>query len=268
MLTLSFSSPVQVENGGLFISPGFGHHPNRVIASHELIFVRSGRLVLIEEGRRLELGAGQSLILFPGRRHRSGEDYRKGLSFYWIHFKPAQQRGLSDSFCIPQIATVERPERMIEIFHHFLGEQEAGSLNPKQANLLLLLLLTEAARERKRNGAMLSTGPAARAAVIIARDFRKSLRPLDVARELRMNPDYLGRIFRRAFGHTLTEAIHREQIREARTLLRDNSHNVEEVARACGFADSRYFRRLFRRHQGISPLRYRNLHTRLHITTH
>jgi AraC-like DNA-binding protein len=267
MLTLSFSSPIQAENGGLFVSPGFGRHPSRVMPSYELIFVRSGCLVMIEEERRLELGAGQSLLLFPGRNHRGAEDYAKDLSFYWIHFTLTRRRGFPSGLRIPQVATVERPERMIEIFHHFLGEQEAGSLIPVQANLLAFLLLTEAARERQRGRAPSPAGPATRAAAIIARDFRKNLRPLDVARAMRLNPDYLGRIFRRTHGHTLTEAIHRQQMREARTLLREDSRNMEEIARICGFADPRYFRRLFRRHQGISPLRYRNLHTRLHINT-
>ncbi len=82
-----------------------------------------------------------------------------------------------------------------------------------------------------------------------------------------MNPDYLGRTFHQVHGLTLTEAIHRRKIAEARSLLRETSLNIEEISQACGFADSRYFRRLFTRHQGVSPLRYRQFHTRIRINT-
>jgi AraC-like DNA-binding protein len=267
MLNVTFKTSVKAENGGLFISPGHGQHPSRVMSSHELILVRSGRLALTEEGRRLDLQAGQSLVLFPGRRHCGAEDYRAGLSFYWVHFRLVTPQGKAGGFRLPQMATPERPERMIELFHQLLGEQESGTLRPEQANLLLVLLLAEAAREKKSFAGSTPTGPAVRAAAVIARDFRKNLRPLDVAKALRLNPDYLGRVFHRAFGRTLTDEIHREQMREARALLREDSRNVGEIAQACGFADPRYFRRIFRRHQGMNPLRYRNLHTRLHINT-
>jgi AraC-like DNA-binding protein len=267
MLKLSWKTPVTAENGGLFISQGLGRHPSRVIRSHELILVRSGHLVLTEEGKRLELSTGQSLVLFPNRHHRGSQDYCNDLSFYWLHFRAERQRGTINRLSIPQIATPERPERMIELFHTFLGEQEAGSLCPEQANLLLLLLLTEGAREKKRGVIAAPSGPAFRAGTIIAREFRKNLRPFDVARMLRLNPVYLGRLFRKTHGHTMTDEIHLQRMREARVLLREGSRNVGEIAQACGFADSRYFRRIFRRHQGMSPLRYRNLHTRLHINT-
>jgi transcriptional regulator GlxA family with amidase domain len=43
---------------------------------------------------------------------------------------------------------------------------------------------------------------------------------------------------------------------------------IEEVATACGFADAGYFRRIFRRYQHETPIRYRNSNARVHINTH
>src|SRR5687767_1998063 len=72
METLSVDArhPIYVENGGLFISPGHGAHPDRVIKSFELILVRSGTLTMEEAGRNLSASTGETILLFPGRRHR------------------------------------------------------------------------------------------------------------------------------------------------------------------------------------------------------
>jgi AraC-like DNA-binding protein len=40
---------------------------------------------------------------------------------------------------------------------------------------------------------------------------------------------------------------------------------VDEVARRCGFEDPGYFRRIFRRHEQMSPRAYRHLYGRVHV---
>lgn len=267
MLHIPFSDPIDVDNGGLFVSPGKGGHPDRTMDTYELIFVRSGRLAMMEREKRFDLQAGQCLLLYPHRRHRGCGPYEKDLSFYWIHFRFKNASSKKSGLCLPQLATPARPDRMAELFHRLLDGQEAGDFGPHEAGLLLLLLLSEASRPAVPKSQSSPSGPSALALALIAKDFRKGLRPSDVARALRLNPDYLGRLFRKAQGCTLTEAIHREQLREARSLLREGLLNLDETARACGFGDARYFRRIFRRYHGLNPRPYRKLHTRVHINT-
>ena len=84
---LDFPSPIESENGGLFISRGFGRPPARVISSYEVIDVLRGKLRLSEEGRDFEGSAGEYLIMLPGVRHWGPEDYPPDLEFYWLHFR-------------------------------------------------------------------------------------------------------------------------------------------------------------------------------------
>ena len=63
--------PVKARNGGFFISRGKGEHPDRVIDSHELIFVTKGVLSIIEGNHRFDIKEGESLILWPHRRHKA-----------------------------------------------------------------------------------------------------------------------------------------------------------------------------------------------------
>ncbi len=63
--------------------------------------------------------------------------------------------------------------------------------------------------------------------------------------------------FREQFGLTPLEYINRERIRLARQLLSDERHSISEVGQQCGFTDTNYFVRAFKRSEGLTPGAYR-----------
>ena len=268
-LILNSRQPLTACNAGLFISRGKGIHPERVIDSYELIFVRKGRLDMEEEGRPLVAEAGQTLLLWPGRRHRGTQWYPHDLSFYWIHFQLTPNvRGVSlENIIVPQQSMVRRPDRLAELYHRFLDDQETGLLRSIPAALLIRLMLCEAADVRPLRAEVASAIHvlAERAESFVNEHFQSNIHTDEIACELRCNPDYLGRIFRRIKGVTLTDFIHRRRLQEARLLLRESALNIDQVARECGFQEVGYFRRIFQRHEGMTPLAYRRLHVRMHI---
>lgn len=271
-LRLQIGLALQAHNGGLFLSRGEGVHPDRRITSYELIFVRKGTLSIQEEERAFEVSAGQSLILWPRRRHWGTAPFVPDLSFYWIHFSLEQSATRPDvqELTIPQYVTVSRPDHMTELFRRFLDDQESGALDTTSAALWLMLMLCEVARSRPAHGAResASTRLAGRAEAFIRTHFHQALSPSSVADMLGCNANYLSRIFHEVYGQTLTEMIHLCRLRYARQLLLDDDRNIDEIARACGFSDTGYFRRLFKRHEGITPLAFRRLYSRLHTNTH
>ena len=82
------------------------------------------------------------------------------------------------------------------------------------------------------------------------------------------NADYLGRVYRQAFGRTLTDAIHLRRFRQAQSLLLESDANISEIAAECGYDDVGYFRRIYKRFEGMPPSAYRKLHSRVHVNTH
>jgi AraC-like DNA-binding protein len=60
-------------------------------------------------------------------------------------------------------------------------------------------------------------------------------------------------------GCTPYQFITRARLERAKTLLAtDRSANLSRIASACGFADLRRFRLVFRRHVGMSPAEFRS----------
>lgn len=271
-LDLPVALPLHACNAGLFISRGRGTHPTRVIDTHELIFVRQGRLAMQEDGRDFDIGAGEYLLLFPEREHGGTRDYPKDLQFYWIHFnlqkhQPGQKK--CPALTIPQQDRINHPDRLAELFRTFLDEQERSSLTALSGGLLTMLMLAEITR-REMPGAgaeKASAALAARAAQYICTHFHVPLSTTLIASELRCNPDYLGRVFRAGFGHTLTEEIHLQRLHFVRRELMDSDLNIDEIARSCGYEDVGYFRRIFKRHEGMTPKAYRRLYALMHVNT-
>jgi AraC-like DNA-binding protein len=88
------------------------------------------------------------------------------------------------------------------------------------------------------------------------------------ATALGYNVDYLGRIYRQAYGCTLTEAIHRRRIKKACEELLNGRLTISQIASNCGFSDPDYFRRIFKRHMQTTPGEYRDANAQLHVITH
>ncbi len=74
-----------------------------------------------------------------------------------------------------------------------------------------------------------------------------------------INKFYLSRIFKEQTGVSITNYLLEIRITKAKHKLRFTSLRVEEIAYSCGFNDANYFSRVFKKYEGISPIKYRNL---------
>jgi len=254
-------------------------HPTRTIQSHELIFVKQGELEMWEGSSIFRVEAGAILHLWPGRRHGSTKPMPPNLKFYWIHFEVEElhqheerdAREMCASIIeMPQVGLVSQPERLERLFRMFLDDQETGVLHPTAANLLMMLMLIEISKPNVEK----ATEPtdtnvvAIWAHTYIRLNYDRQITTSKVAQALGYSADYLGRVYRKVYGCTLTEAIHRRRVSMACEFLIDSNLNIEQIAQKCGFTDPDYFRRIFRHYMQITPGDYRLGYSHVHVNTH
>ncbi len=272
LLCLNTDCPIKAHNAGFFISRGNAAHPTRVIDSHELIFVKQGELDMWEGDQPFHLEAGDTLHLWPGRQHGGSKIMPLDLKFYWIHFEVVQTRdsgSATNVLNVPQARHIPQPERLERLFRTFLDDQETGLLNPYAANLLTMLMLIEVAQSSEERVPAADDGNvvATWAHTYIRINYERPITTQRIAQALGYNADYLGRVYRKVYGCTLTEAIHNRRISRACDFLLDSNMTIEQIAQKCGFSDPDYFRRLFRRYMRISPGEYRNEYSHMHVNT-
>jgi AraC-like DNA-binding protein len=192
------------------------------------------------------------------------------VSFYWIHFDLKSDKPTEHSIMrIPQIQVLRDPDKMTEFFRRFLDDQERKCLDPRSASLLLLLMLNEICVSPShppvtRQSAMTLVQ---QITTYIAGNYSNEISTSVIAKALVRNPDYLERIFKTATGISITTAIHRRRLKKAKSLLMESNFSIDRIAGICGFSDATYFRRIFKRGEGMSPSTYRKLYSQMHVNT-
>ena len=72
-----------------------------------------------------------------------------------------------------------------------------------------------------------------------------------------MSKYHFCRLFNRLTGRPPGDYINRLRVDKAVALLKESESNITEIALACGFNDSNYFSRVFKKYQNVSPSRIR-----------
>ncbi len=95
----------------------------------------------------------------------------------------------------------------------------------------------------------------------ITLNLDKHLSLVDLSRKMYITPNYLSSIFRKYENVTLIQFIEGERMRKAKFLLetQKNSH-IRDVGREVGYESCAYFSRTFKKHYGITPLRFQKNH--------
>lgn len=76
---------------------------------------------------------------------------------------------------------------------------------------------------------------------------------------MHLNPTYLSNLFSEKFGISLIQYCNNRRIVRATDLLIHTDYSIEEIAWRQGAESTAAFSRLFKRHVGCSPVRFRQL---------
>ena len=81
------------------------------------------------------------------------------------------------------------------------------------------------------------------------------------ANKLFITPRYLSTVIQNVTNTTAKSIIDKHVILEIKVLLKSTNLSVQEISNQLCFPDQSFFGRYFKKHTGLSPLQYRNLHS-------
>jgi AraC-like DNA-binding protein len=136
--------------------------------------------------------------------------------------------------------------------------QEPSGMGSLQAGALLLAVLDRIGRHEARHRTMSALHPdLARAVAYLDENFAETLTVDDIADHAHLSASHLTALFRTRFSCGPLHYQQRLRMRQARSLLSDPYLSIGEIARRCGYEDTGYFIRLFRRLHGRPPGKWR-----------
>ena len=248
----------------------------------EISFVLSGELSLILDGEDLAVKAGDVLFINSGDSHYFRPSDAEVIT---IIFSPDILSGTAGSDSI--ISGVrERLGRLSKTTEHWNAEakeelisyiKELAELSKESFSYELMVrsivfrivaMITDETynpiSEKKTSVSEQSKVRDRIAAVFsyIEAHYKDSISLPDAAEASGYVPTYFSRVFKSCTGMTFYDYLTIFRIRKAEIALVSTSSSIQSIATEAGFSSVKTFDRVFKEQTGISPLKFRKMHTK------
>ncbi|MFD0671426.1 AraC family transcriptional regulator [Cohnella sp. GCM10027633] len=283
--------PVEFLSAGQFVSAAPWTHSRRELDSYEIIIGVRGTLHMRQGEERYAVGPGCVLLLLPGETHAGCDPSEGELSFYWLHYLCHGPNRISgeersaivrrqrqsneyiaskhEDIYLPVFFRSGRLDRIEILFGQLQHLANSKLHHPYALHYVATSLILELAEQAEAG----MTAEAASAMDPLVSDIVEWIRvhasePLaasGIADRFGYNRDYLSRLFKRAMGMSLQEYIVAQKLSRAKSLLSGSNRTVKQIAHAVGIPDEKYFIRLFRKYERLTPTGYRNAYYRKHL---
>lgn len=273
MSNLSFflTQPVHYLQSGQFTAElGWRHHEMTHQQDTELIIGLSGQVHLQIGAETFHVGAGDLLTVFPFETITGAQPTVEKSSFIWCHFIQAGTWQLSSAATsdLTQISlprfyhlndfsqTVIAAQQLLDLAHN----TAVRPLTSDYQTSLLILTLADAVHNQRIQATTHQTSiNEIKEWLRINLAQHQSLQ--EIADQFFMNPDYLNRIFKRETGMTIAAYTNKLRLDYAKLLLLSTKDSIKTISTTAFFSDVKYFERLFKKKNHLTPNQYRQAYT-------
>jgi AraC-like DNA-binding protein len=290
----SIQRPIEFISAGQFVSNVPWRHSRRSINDFEIIIGVNKCLYISTEWSDYEVHPGDVLLLQPNQLHEGTRMCDKEVSFFWFHFlapdphfiideqamhqevaelkKPDSQRRISDIY-LPLYFTPQSIEKVNIMFQQLQHVVNSNYYTLQSASYLMTSILIELS-EQTVNDYFLAQQKSdvdrhmAELIEWVRVHALGDITVTDIAEKFNYNRDYLSRIFKKRTGINLQEYIHLMKISKAKDLLSRSGKGIKEISKAIGIEDEKYFMRLFKKYENVTPTEYRTAFYRTHMNNH
>lgn len=96
--------------------------------------------------------------------------------------------------------------------------------------------------------------------IYIQHNYQKNLTLDFIASLFYLNRSYLSTLFRQKTGMKFIDYLNEIRIEKAKDLLLHSDRKMYQISKSCGYDNSKYFFRIFKKKMRVTPEQYRNLH--------
>ena len=241
------------EEESAFLFPG-GANP-----MPELLYVESGSLHSVAEGRKQYLQPGDFVIYGPNQWHMQYADTDVSPRCLRIFF----ETGCDLSALLNRKFTENDETRYV--LQQLLREQDrtqsyADEMILMLLNQLILLLLRQTAGKPVPNSRMKGEFRIIhQTQLFVSAHVWEDLSVPLVAHNVDMSPSYLTALFQKHLAISPGEYIRRVKLQESKRMIRENKLNFTEIAAELQYSTVHHFSRQFKEKFGVTPSEYAKL---------
>ena len=284
-LSSDASHPIEFVSCGNLISEDGFLHPKRNLDSFVFILVIEGTLHIKQGERDFDVGSNDFVLLLPDTLHMGTTPSKGLLSYLWVHFYVTDpsytiysKRSLSrnpfivdsqsfDSLSpqnillLPEAGTLSIERRSLLLFRQLLDLSKREHYKPTWPchYAVSSLLLEVSADFFKTNHLVHNNIPIKVLDIMewIRTHYNQPLTVDMIAKRFGYHPTYLSNLFKKHTGHSLISYINVTRVNVAKNLLGNRTQSIYSIALLSGFTDEKYFMKLFKKYEDITPTQYR-----------
>ena len=226
-------------------------HVTRVSREDVLILMLDGVLYFTEDGVESSVGKGEYYIQKSGRL-QSALRPSDGAYYVYLHFSGEYCEGGINALPTRGRFDIEKIYLIADRLCRASGTGELPLVSTTKWFCTLFELLLE---ENRQSGTGLAL--AEKIHGYLSQNYTKKLGTAEAAEHFSYTPDYVIRVFKRAYGVTPHSYVTACRIEYAKVLLSTTERSVAEIAEACGYNDVTSFYRAFCARVGKSPSEWR-----------
>lgn len=230
---------------------------------YHIIYIAQGCCYVTLNGKKELVPAGSVIIYLPYEKQKY-EFLKKDKSIsYFIHFTGTVCKTLMTELNLNN-RTIYHIGKSITLEKIFDSLIEEFKLKPKYSKYRLQGLLLEIlSLIAKKNSNMLNGGKKINKKFNeicgeMQKNYANNIPIREYANICNLSESRFSHLFTNIIGISPKQYLLMCKIDVAKKLLINTELSIYQISESVGFADQNYFSRIFKKHTGISPLKYRN----------
>ncbi|WP_169085253.1 response regulator [Paenibacillus sp. PL91] len=124
--------------------------------------------------------------------------------------------------------------------------------------LSVIRQVTNAVSEKSMDKKKQSERSMTEAKAFLDRNLYRDLSVEETATHVGLSTSYFSLLFKQTFGETFIEYVTRQRMERAKAMLADTPKSVAQIAKEVGYAERRYFTKVFMKYTGENPTDFRS----------
>ena len=222
----------------------------------------SGTLTYGKETHEMKTGDCAFIDCRQPYSHQSSADL---WSLRWVHFYGNSVKGIYEKYlerggecCFPAMRAGRMSELLAELFEVASSDSYIRDMQIcEKLTSLLTLLMEESWHPDSQSANSRKKKDLQELRTYLDEHYQERISLDDLSERFYINKFYLTRIFKEQFGVSINNYLLQVRITHAKQHLRFSDLPIEKVASEIGIEDARYFTRMFKKVEGMTPGEYR-----------